>query len=209
MTISLILFTILSIIHRATTPSTAAQQAQKLVKYLKEQFKTVNKTYRDLAIDTDKELEGINRYQDQLEREVQQLTKNFTNYENIRDTVKDLTRRHNIVYYQLKRAELAKSSKIRRMVFQIQQLTENTGTLITHFLGIRKELTTIKEDQQNILSQIQLIETQSKFIQDLLAKIDTKTQSLVKKQQKIQTQVTKLIMEANKYTTILDNIERQ
>jgi hypothetical protein len=51
--------------------------------------------------------------------------------------------------------------------------------MATHFPGIREELTAIKKDQQNILSCLQLIETQAKSTQDLLAEIDAKVQSLM------------------------------
>lgn len=61
--------------------------------------------------------------------------------------MEDLTRRCNIVYYELKGVELAKSNEIRRMVFQVQWLTENIEIIATHFSKIREKLTTIKEDQ--------------------------------------------------------------
>jgi hypothetical protein len=47
-----------------------------------------------------------------LEKEVQQLVKNLANHKNIWDTVEDLTRRCNIVYHQLKGAELVKTYEI-------------------------------------------------------------------------------------------------
>lgn len=83
---------------------------------MKDQFKTVHEVYKLLAVDTDEELEEIKNYHDKLKRELQQLTKNLVNYKNIRDTVKDLTRRCNIVYHKLKEAELAKSNEIGRVV---------------------------------------------------------------------------------------------
>jgi chromosome segregation ATPase len=108
----------------------------------------------------------------------------------------------------MKGAELAKSQEIGRIVSQVQWLTENTGTMATHFPGIQEELTTIKKDHQSILSHIQLIETQLKSIQDLLATIDARVQSLTDQQQTLQGQITNMQLEANEYKTILDNIEK-
>lgn len=51
--------------------------------------------------------------------------------------------------------------------------------MATYFWGIKEELTIIMEDQQNIPFHVQLIETQLKSTQDLLVKIDAKTQSLI------------------------------
>jgi chromosome segregation ATPase len=169
----------------------------------------LHSAYEEHAVDTNEELEGIKGQDDELEKEVQQLVKNLANNEDIRDAVEDLTRTCNIVYHELKGAELAKTHEIGRVVSQVQWLTENTGTMATHFPGIRKELTSIKEDQQNILSQIQLIETQAKSTQDLLAGIDAKVQSLTDRYQASQGQFTSINMDLDQHTTVIDNMRKK
>jgi K+/H+ antiporter YhaU regulatory subunit KhtT len=78
--------------------------------------------------------------------------------------------------------------------------------MVTHFPGIREELTSIKEDQQNIFSHIQLIETQAKSTNDLLAKMDAQIQSLTDSNQAIQSQLTGINLNLDQHTTLIDNM---
>lgn len=106
---------------------------------MKQHFYTLYVAYKELAVTIDKKLDKINGYYNKLERMIQQLTKNYSNYKDIQDIVKDFTWKYNIIYYEIKEVELAKLHEIGRVVFQVQWLSENIETIATNFSRIREE----------------------------------------------------------------------